>query len=513
MRSFGAVIESGFVRAPVQPAHPRQAEPATPAEAPSTWANRLLWALVATVSVAGVALNAYGLLTASGSTDWALLAVLTCLAIAAERMDFSMYGSSRVSLAFVPIFAAIISCGLTGLATVVPCAIVASSWGRPLHKTMFNFGALMISGAAAVVVLGRFRLDYGQDWPQVLLPAVLAGGANFLANTVLVASAIGLSGRSTLREVWKENFLWLLPHYLILALLGLAIVASYAAIGIWGIAVFIAPPLMMRVSIKQYLDRTTKSVMDLRQTHIELQHAHDMVTEAMASLGKAYDGTLRSLVAALDARDSETAGHSERVADLTMAIATEMGIPADTDDWRYLSWGSLLHDVGKIAIPDHILRKPGPLTPEEWDAMHTHPKTGSEILRSVDFLIPASDIVLAHHERFDGGGYPRGLAGEEIPLGARIFMIADSFDAMTSNRTYRSAMPAEEALAEILRHSGSQFDPDAVRAFLAVYQKRFVGTVHHRHFAGSSRSHGTSRELSESLKKAIAEAAGLESLS
>jgi putative nucleotidyltransferase with HDIG domain len=371
----------------------------------------------------------------------------------------------------------------------------------------------MISGAAAAVVLERFQLDYGQDWPQVLLPALLAGGANFLANTVLVASAIALSGRSTLREVWKENFLWLLPHYLILALLGLAIVASYAAIGIWGIAVFIAPPLMMRVSIKQYLDRTTKSVIDLRQTHIELQHAHEMVTQAMTSLGNAYDGTLRSLVAALDARDSETAGHSERVADLTMAIATEMGIPADTDDWRYMSWGSLLHDVGKIAIPDHILRKPGPLTPEEWDAMRTHPKTGSEILRSVDFLIPASDIVLAHHERFDGGGYPRGLAGEESRLGAGIFMIADSFDAMTSDRTYRAAMPAEEALAEILRHSGSQFDPAAVRAFLAVYQKRFVGTARHKHVAGSSRSRGTSRELSESLKKAIAEAAGLESLS
>jgi putative nucleotidyltransferase with HDIG domain len=265
---------------------------------------------------------------------------------------------------------------------------------------------------------------------------------------------------------------------------------------------------MMRLSIKQYLDKTTKNVMDLRYAHSELQEAHDMVTAAMTSLGNAYDGTLRSLVAALDARDSETAGHSERVADLTMAIATEMAIPTDTDQWRYISWGALLHDVGKIAIPDGILRKPGPLTPEEWEFMRTHPKAGADILRSVDFLIPASDIVLAHHERFDGAGYPRGLAGEEIPLGARIFMIADSFDAMTSDRTYRSAMPAEEALAEILRHSGSQFDPAAVRAFLAVYQKRFVGTVHHRHFAGPQR--GATLELSESLKKAIAEAAGFD---
>jgi putative nucleotidyltransferase with HDIG domain len=250
--------------------------------------------------------------------------------------------------------------------------------------------------------------------------------------------------------------------------------------------------------------------MELRSAHQELQEAHDMVTSAMTSLGNAHDGTLRSLVAALDARDSETAGHSERVADITIAIALEMGIPRDSEEWRHISWGALLHDVGKIAIPDHILRKPGSLTPEEWDFMRTHPKTGSEILRSVDFLLPAAEIVLCHHERFDGGGYPRGLAGEEIPLGARIFMIADSFDAMTSNRTYRSAMPAEEALAEILRNSGSQFDPAAVRAFLAVYQKRFVGTFHHRHFPGSSRR-GATMELSESLKKAIAEAAGLES--
>lgn len=509
MRLISTAVEPGFVRTPVKTPGPQQPEPAVQEEGRSL-AGFLLWALVAVVSVAGVAITGYGLVTASGSTDWTLLAVLTCLAIAAERTDFSMYGSSRVSLAFVPIFAAIIACGITGLAAVIPCAVLASAWGRPIHKTSFNFGALMIAGTAAVLVLNGFSgIDYGQDWPEAFGPAALAGGANFLVNTVLVASAIGLSGRSTLRAVWKENFLWLLPHYLVLAALGLAIVAAYAAMGLWGLAVFIAPPLMMRVSIKQYLDKTTKNVMDLRYAHKELQEAHEMVTAAMTGLGNAYDGTLRSLVAALDARDSETAGHSERVADLTMAIAIEMGISTDTDQWRYISWGALLHDVGKIAIPDRILRKPGPLTPEEWDFMRTHPKSGADILRSVDFLIPASDIVLAHHERFDGAGYPRGLAGEEIPLGARIFMIADSFDAMTSDRSYRQAMPAEEALAEILRNSGSQFDPAAVRAFLAVYQKRFVGTVHHKHFAGSR--HGATLELSESLKKAIAEAAGLES--
>jgi HD-GYP domain-containing protein (c-di-GMP phosphodiesterase class II) len=140
--------------------------------------------------------------------------------------------------------------------------------------------------------------------------------------------------------------------------------------------------------------------------------------------------------------------------------------------------------------------------------MRGHARSGHSILNKIGFLTTASDIVLSHHERFDGSGYPRGLAGGEIPLGARIFAIADAFDAMTSDRTYRNAMPAEEALAEILRNSGSQFDPAAVRAFLSVYQKRFVGTVHHRHFARAN-DDGPA-ELSEALKQAIAEAAGLD---
>jgi putative nucleotidyltransferase with HDIG domain len=475
------------------------------------WARLLLNLLILAVAVAGVSITAYAGILSPDPVNWALLVTFACLAVLAERTDFSMYGSSRVSLAFVPIFAAVLSAGLSGLAIVVSFAVLASAWGRPLHKTMFNFGTLMVAGCAASAVIGAFpAYDYGSDWPQVLLPVALAGGANFLVNSVLVACAISLSARASLRSVWNENFLWLSPHYVILAIIALAVVAAHASMGLWGVLVFVAPPLMMRLSIKQYLDRTTKNVMELRRAHVQLQHAHDQVTTAMTSLGHAYDGTLRSLVAALDARDSETAGHSERVADLTMAIAGEMGIRPDTEEWKYITWGALLHDVGKIAIPDQILRKPGSLTSEEWVAMRSHARAGFEILQAVDFLAPAGQIVLAHHERYDGGGYPRGLAGEEIPLGARIFMIADAFDAMTSDRTYRRAMPAEEALAEILRHSGSQFDPAAVRAFLSVYQNRFVGTVHHKHFAGSAATGGPRLELSESLKKAIAEAAGLE---
>lgn len=478
--------------------HPKAAARASGGHAGPRFSVRVLVGFAAAI---GIGLAVYGGFSPD-SVDWQVLLVLAALAFLAERFDMSLYGDSRVSLAFVPIFAAVLISGMTGLALVVPIAMLASVHSRPLYKTAFNFGALMAAGAVAYLILRLFSIsDHAHSWPQVLLPVVLAGGANFVVNSALVAVAIALNSGTDARSVWREHFMWLFPHYLLLAVMALAIVAAYESMGLWGIAVFVAPTLMMRFTVKQYLDRTTESVLELREAHTRLQEAHTQLKNALATLDKSYDGTLRSLVAALDARDSETAGHSERVADLTMAIAEEMGIQPNSDEWRWMSWGALLHDVGKIAIPDDILRKPGVLTDQEWEAMRTHPRTGFDILKSVEFLAPAAEIVLSHHERYDGTGYPRGLAGDEIPIGARIFMIADAFDAMTSNRAYRSAMPAEEALAEILRNSGSQFDPAAVRAFLSVYQKRFVG-----HSSRRPAGH----HLADSLKKAILEAAGLE---
>jgi len=510
MRISGATVQDGFVSpaASVTPADavatPGGADRVSPQR--SSGLNPALQVLIWMVSITGAALVLYGGVSA-GSIDWQALLLLAGLAVLAERLDLSLYGDSRVSLAFVPIFASAILYGISGLAIVVPLAMIGSGIGtdRPLYKTAFNFGALMIAGGASVLVLNTFGAAANpNDWPIVLGPALLAGSVNFIVNSVLVALAIAISGHASIRPVWKEHFLWLSPHYLMLSVLALAIASAYAAMGFWGIAVFLAPATMTRLSLKQYLDRTTRGVLELRQTHDNLQSAHQQLTAAMTSLGRAYHGTLRSLVAALDARDSETAGHSERVADLTMAIAAEMGIEKDSDEWRKISWGALLHDVGKIAIPDHILRKPTSLTESEWDAMHAHPRVGHDILQSVDFLAPAAEIVLTHHERYDGNGYPNGLAAEQIPPGARIFMIADAFDAMTSNRSYRQALAAEEALAEILRNSGTQFDPAAVRAFLSVYQERFVGSV----LPGKDGASG--QRLSESLKRAILEAAGLE---
>ncbi len=190
------------------------------------------------------------------------------------------------------------------------------------------------------------------------------------------------------------------------------------------------------------------------------------LTEALQGIALAYSNTLHALVHALDAREHETSDHSQRVVRYTVAIAQKMGIPdGGLED---IGRGALLHDIGKIGVPDSILLKPGPLTPAEWVEMRRHPEVGFGILERIDFLRPAAEIVLAHQERYDGGGYPRKLKAEQIPLGARVFMIADTLDAMTSDRPYRKAASFAAAREEIPRCAGTQFDPCCVQAFASI---------------------------------------------
>lgn len=201
-----------------------------------------------------------------------------------------------------------------------------------------------------------------------------------------------------------------------------------------------------------------------KQREAALKSRADMNEE----LNQSYNETLHALVKALDTRDNETGGHSERVTIMALTIAKQMKL--DEKKIQQIHWGALLHDVGKIGIPDNILRKPGKLTDEEWEIMRSHPQTGYEMLKDIPFLAPALDVVLHHHERFDGAGYPSGLAGKDIPLSARIFSIADTFDAMTNDRPYRKALTHDEAVTEIKRCVNQQFDPIVVDAFLKVYK-------------------------------------------
>ena len=205
-------------------------------------------------------------------------------------------------------------------------------------------------------------------------------------------------------------------------------------------------------------------------------HLEDLVAQrtaelddALNSLENAYRSTLRALTSALETRDAETHGHSERVVTFSLRLGREYGL--SSKEMKALEFGSLLHDIGKIGVPDAILRKPAKLTDEEWIKMREHPLHGQQILRGIKFLEGAARVVAQHHEKWDGSGYPLGLKAEEIDICARIFSVADAFDAITSDRVYRKGRPYQAAAEELSEWVGRQFDPKVVEAFHRVPQE------------------------------------------
>jgi HD-GYP domain-containing protein (c-di-GMP phosphodiesterase class II) len=205
---------------------------------------------------------------------------------------------------------------------------------------------------------------------------------------------------------------------------------------------------------------------DLRSTYLAERDRSVELAGALDELTVTYESTVRGLAIAVEAKDEYTGGHLHRVSRYGMAI-TEVVAPEHTGDPQF-EYGFLLHDVGKLVIPDAVLMKDGPLDEDEWEMMRGHPEAGRTILDQIPFLSVANEIVHCHHERWDGEGYPRGLKGEEIPLGARIFPLADVFDAMTTTRPYRKALSVQEARRELQRGSGTQFYPQAVDAFSSI---------------------------------------------
>jgi HD-GYP domain-containing protein (c-di-GMP phosphodiesterase class II) len=209
---------------------------------------------------------------------------------------------------------------------------------------------------------------------------------------------------------------------------------------------------MMHVAIKQYMQRTGVYVAELQRLNYRLTDS--------------YEATLHALTRALDTRDEETEEHSQRVKRYTQLIVQRLRLPMDEQET--IICGALLHDIGKIGVPDAILLKTAPLTDNERAQVRNHPEIGYTMIAHIPFLAQAAQVVLHHHEAYDGSGYPYGLSGEHIPLGARIFAVADTYDAMTSDRPYRRALPHSVACAELARCRGTQFDPLVVDTFLSI---------------------------------------------
>ena len=274
----------------------------------------------------------------------------------------------------------------------------------------------------------------------------------------------GMSGLEMISEVKRIS-----PNTVVVMISGMQTVES--AIGALRLGAFdyLMKPFDLRqveAVVKRALEHHELIVAKQRyENHLEelVEQRTAELDRALDSLEDAYRSTLRALTAALETRDSETHGHSERVVTYSLRLGREYGL--NREEMKALEFGSLLHDVGKIGVPDSILRKPAKLTEEEWVRMREHPLHGQQILRGIEFLQGAARVVAQHHEKWDGSGYPLGLREEEIDVCARIFSVADAFDAITSDRVYRRGKSYEAAAQELDDWAGRQFDPKVVEAF------------------------------------------------
>jgi diguanylate cyclase (GGDEF)-like protein/putative nucleotidyltransferase with HDIG domain len=290
---------------------------------------------------------------------------------------------------------------------------------------------------------GEFRLA---TLPK---PLVAAATTYFIVNTLTVATAIGLSTSQSVVKVWNENFLWSAPSYFV--------GATAAAAGSWMMVGLSAHWLATLAAAPLYLTYRTYKVY-LGRIEDEQRHVREMADLHLA--------TIEALALAIDAKDQTSQSHIRRVQLYAASVARALGM--SDNEVQGVKTAALLHDIGKLAVPEHILSKPGPLTPEEFQKIRAHPKVGADIVSSVPFPYPVAPLILSHHERWDGKGYPAGLEGEEIPLGARILSVVDYFDALMAERPYHRAMSAEAAVGLLRQEAGKGLDPTVVAKFIAL---------------------------------------------
>jgi diguanylate cyclase (GGDEF)-like protein len=359
---------------------------------------------------------------------------------------------STMSVSYAVDFAALLLLGpdetmLVAAGSAFSQCHVNSKERNPLYRTLFSVASLVLTvqgSGFAFAMLG----GVGSAMPlgRMARPLVAAATVYFLLNTGLVATAIALSTRTTIFSTWNNNFLWSAPSYFVgagTAALGASLI-SHA--GYWVAPLTFAPLYLTYRTYKVYMGR------------IEDEQRHVQQTSDL------HLATIEALARAIDAKDQTAQMHIRRVQVYAAGLAKAAGL--SDGEIQGVKTAALLHDIGKLAVPEHILSKPGPLTQEEFQKIRIHPQVGAEIISAVPFPYPVAPLILSHHERWDGKGYPQGLAGEDIPIGARILTIVDYYDAVTTERPYHKALTYDGAIGLLTHEAGRALDPTLVPLFI-----------------------------------------------
>ena len=411
-------------------------------------------AYVATVIALGAALLIVFFPVKTLATPWLfllLLALSSITSIFKVNLPLARSGST-MSVSYAVDFASLLLLGPNETMVVAAASAYSQCTFRiqernPIHRTLFSMACLVLTVQAAghVYILldgvpGTFA------WNRIAQPLVGAATTYFVVNTLAIATAIALSTRQPVLKVWHENFLWSAPSYFVGA--GVAAISAWMVVdhAHWLAVLLTAPLYLTYRTYKVYLGR-----IDDEQRHVR----------EMADLHLA---TIEALALAIDAKDQTSQSHIRRVQLYATAVARALGMR--DNEIQGVKTAALLHDIGKLAVPEHILSKPGPLTPEEFQKIRAHPKVGADIVSSVPFPYPVAPLILSHHERWDGKGYPAGLKGEDIPLGARILSVVDYFDALMAERPYHKAMSFEAAIGLLQQEAGKGLDPTVVGKFV-----------------------------------------------
>jgi diguanylate cyclase (GGDEF)-like protein/putative nucleotidyltransferase with HDIG domain len=384
-----------------------------------------------------------------------LFAALLVLSAATSVLKVTLplpHSASTMSVSYAVDFTAMLMLGteLTMIIAAVSALCQCNFRIRepnPPHRTLFSMATLVITVFAAGSVyqaMGGVPGDFAL-WSD-LTPVAVAAATYFCVNTALVATVIGLTTGTPIYKVWHGNFFWGAPGYFVGAAVasGIMLLQQYSSHSL--IPLGIVPLYLTYRTYQVYLKRIEEEQLQVKQ---------------IADLNFA---TIEALALAIDAKDQTSQSHIRRVQLYATALARELGM--SENDIQGVKTAALLHDIGKLAVPEHILSKPGPLTSEEFQKIRAHPKIGAEIISSVPFPYPVAPLILRHHERWDGKGYPDGLKGEEIPLGARILTAVDYFDAVMAERPYHKALPFDAAVKLLKQEAGKALDPRVVDAFV-----------------------------------------------